>query len=104
MFGHIKSLLTSPQNPDKDNSGTISISEAFVLGTALALDAFGAGLGASMLGYSPLVTSVSIAVMSGVFIFTGMKVGYILSNFKFLSKLTLLPPIILVCIGVYHLW
>lgn len=103
-FGHFKSVLSSPQNADKDKSGTISIGEAFVLGTALALDAFGAGLGASMLGYSPLITSVSIAVMSGVFIFTGMKVGYILSNFKFLGKLTLLPPIILVCIGVYHLW
>jgi len=103
-FGHFKSVLSSPQNADKDRSGTISLGEAFVLGSALALDAFGAGLGASMLGYSPLITSISIAVMSGVFVFTGMRIGYILANLKYMEKLTFLPPIILICIGVYHLF
>src|SRR5690625_6172975 len=103
-FGHFKSVLSSPQSADKYKSGTISLGEAFVLGSALALDAFGAGLGASMLGYSPLVTSISIAVMSGIFVFTGMRIGYMLSSIKLLDRLTYLPPIILICIGVYHLF
>src|SRR5690625_4495964 len=78
-FGHLKSVLSSPQNADKDRSGTISLGEAFVLGSDLALDAFGEGLGASMLGYSLLSTSISIAVISGVFVFTAMSICYILA-------------------------
>src|SRR5690625_1561898 len=41
-ISHFKSVLADPHRADKDQSGSISIGEALVLGTALALDAFGA--------------------------------------------------------------
>src|SRR5690625_235140 len=43
----LKTVLKSPDNADLDQSGTSSLWEATLLGIALALDAFGAGLGAS---------------------------------------------------------
>ncbi len=103
IFAH-NSILTAPENVDKDRSGTIQFGEAIVLGSALAMDAFGAGFGAAMLGYKAILTAILIAVMSGGFLFTGMKVGFILSRVKILSKLTFLPPIILISIGLYHLF
>jgi len=100
---HFKSVLSDPFQADKDKSGTISVSEAFILGTALALDAFGAGLGAAMLGYSPLITAVLIASMSGLFVFTGIKVGFLLSQNRTIAKLTFMPPVLLICIGLFNM-
>src|SRR5699024_11807929 len=76
----LASILQDPMQADKDRSGVISITESFVLGTALALDAFAAGLGASMLGYTPLLTAVLVATMSGLFLYSGLKIGLLLSK------------------------
>lgn len=100
---HFKSVLRDPFQADKDKSGTISVSEAFILGTALALDAFGAGLGAAMLGYSPIVTAVLIATMSGLFVFSGIKIGFLLSKNRMIARLTFIPPLLLICIGLFNL-
>src|SRR5699024_12801019 len=54
-------ILTRPDQADVDQSGSISISEAVILGIALALDAFGAGIGASIIGYSPILTTILIS-------------------------------------------
>ncbi|MBO1004862.1 sporulation membrane protein YtaF [Pseudogracilibacillus auburnensis] len=102
-FSHFKSVMSDPHQADKDRSGSISVGEAFVLGIALALDAFGAGFGAAMLGYSPMLTSFLVATMSGLFVYSGIKIGLLLSKNKLLAKLTFLPPILLICIGVYNL-
>lgn len=103
-FNHFKSVVSDPHRADKDRSGSISVGEALVLGTALALDAFGAGIGAAMLGYSPILTSILIATMSGVFVFSGIKIGFLLSQNKTMAKLTYLPPLLLICIGVFNVF
>lgn len=103
-MGHFKSVISDPHQADKDRSGTISVGEALVLGTALAMDAFGAGLGAAMLGYSPLLTSILIATMSGAFVFSGIKIGFLLSKNKAMAKLTYFPPILLICIGTFNIF
>lgn len=97
-------ILKDPAKADNDSSGIISISEATVLGIALALDAFAAGFGAAMLGYTPFITAIFIALMSGLFLFTGVTLGRLLSKNTTVSKLPYLPPIILIAIGVYHLF
>lgn len=103
-FQRLKSVLHDPTKADDDQSGIISTSEAIVLGTALALDAFAAGLGAAMLGYSPLFTAAFIALMSGLFLYAGIKLGHLLSKSNIISKLTYLPPIFLISIGVFNLF
>lgn len=100
---HLRTVITTPNNADLDRSGSISAGEAFLLGLALALDAFGAGIGASMLGYSPLLTAFLTACMSGFFLYFGMRLGIFLSKSEKLQKLTLLPPALLIGIGILNL-
>ncbi|RLL46733.1 sporulation membrane protein YtaF [Oceanobacillus piezotolerans] len=102
-FGEITTVLATPDKADLDNSGTISVSEALLLGFALALDAFGAGIGASLLGYSPIITAVLIAGMSGIFLSFGMRIGLLLAKNKKLQKLSFLPPTLLIGLGILNL-
>src|SRR5699024_6654195 len=98
-----KKVLSTPDQADLDRSGIISTGEAFLLCTALALVAFGAGLGAAIIGYSPLLTAVSVAFMSGAFLFCGIQVGMLLLRNKHMQKLSFLPPILLISLGVFNM-
>lgn len=98
--GIVIQILRTPMVADIDRSGTISGIEAFVLGVALALDAFGAGIGAALIGYSPWYTAILIATMSSFFVFLGMKFGSIFSHASWMAKVSYLPGIILISFGV----
>ncbi|HLR62021.1 MAG TPA: sporulation membrane protein YtaF [Lentibacillus sp.] len=102
-WDNFKTVMKEPHQADLDQSGRISLSEAVLLGFALAIDAFGAGLGAAMLGYSPIVTATSIALMSGLFVLCGVKTGIFLSQKKWMQKLTLLPPFLLMILGILNM-
>ncbi|MBP1971529.1 putative sporulation protein YtaF [Virgibacillus natechei] len=99
----ISTVLTTPDKADLDRSGTISANEAVLLGSALALDAFGAGIGAAMLGYSPILTAVLIALMSGSFVFCGIKTGIFLSKNRYLKRMTYIPPLLLIALGIFNI-
>jgi putative sporulation protein YtaF len=100
----LTTVLNTPDKADLDQSGTISANEALLLGTALALDAFGAGIGASMLGYSPVITAFFIACMSGVFVFCGIRTGMLLSRSKYLQNMSFIPPILLITLGIFNIF
>ncbi|MEX2104545.1 MAG: sporulation membrane protein YtaF [Bacilli bacterium] len=71
-LGLIVQILRTPSAADIDKSGTITGKEAALLGLALSLDAFGAGIGAALIGYNPWISSVVIALMCIVFIVLGL--------------------------------
>lgn len=96
-------ILMTPDRADWDDSGNISPSEALLLGVALSLDAFGAGIGASIIGYSPLITPILISLMSGLFVFSGMKIGLLLSKNKFLKKISFIAPLLLIILGIINI-
>jgi len=98
-IGLVIQILKKPMKADIDQSGSISSIEAIFLGLALSLDAFGAGIGASLIGFKPFVTALTIAGMSGLFILIGIKVGFLFSEFKWLKKFTIIPGIILILMG-----
>nr|WP_188530622.1 sporulation membrane protein YtaF [Paenibacillus abyssi] len=102
-LGLVIQILRTPQAADVDRSGTISASEAILLGCALSLDAFGAGLGAALLGFSPLLTALLIAVSSGTFLLLGMRVGFQFSSSHRARTLSLLPGLILIAMGIIKL-
>ncbi|WP_020620604.1 MntP/YtaF family protein [Paenibacillus daejeonensis] len=102
-LGIVIHILRKPQAADMDRSGTISASEALLLGCALSLDAFGAGLGAALLGFSPLWTSLLIAVASGSFLLIGLRVGFRFATSNRMRALSLLPGLILVMMGILKL-
>jgi len=99
----IFSVLKNSQEADVDKSGSISVKEGFLLGVVLGLDAFGAGFGAALVGYSPLLTSILIAVISASFLFLGIKSGLFISKFSWSSKMKLIPSFLLIGIGIFYI-
>ncbi len=86
-LGIVIQIIKTPSAADMDRSGNISASEAAFLGIALSLDAFGAGIGAALIGFSPLVTSSVIALVSGTLLTMGLRVGYTYSDLSWIRKL-----------------
>ncbi|MGG0720245.1 sporulation membrane protein YtaF [Robertmurraya massiliosenegalensis] len=102
-LGIVINILKKPMSADFDKSGTITGIEAFMLGFALSLDAFGAGIGAAMLGYSPVALAIAVAVMSSLFVTIGMKIGVVLSKNSVLQKFSFIPGILLIFIGIWKM-
>ena len=99
-FGLVIQILRTPSMADVDRSGNISASEATLLGLALSLDAFGAGIGAALLGFVPLLTASVIALASGTFIATGLRVGFRYAEMNWMKKLSMLPGCVLIAMGI----
>lgn len=104
MYPSLQAVISSPEEADLDRSGVISPAEALLLGIALALDAFGAGIGAAFLGFSPVLTTVLIASMSGLFVFSGIKIGLLLAKNEHLQKMTFIPPLLLIGLGLVNIF
>ncbi|MBW4082308.1 manganese efflux pump [Paenibacillus sp. S150] len=102
-LGVVIQILRTPSSADMDASGSISSMEAMVLGIALSLDAFGAGLGAALLGFSPVSTSLMIALFSGTFLLLGMKTGLRLSGSYWMKHAALFPALLLIAMGIMKL-
>lgn len=99
----LNAILKDPARADMDRSGTVIGKEAFLLGFALALDAFAAGVGAALIGFSPLGLAGSVAVMGALFVFLGMKCGYLSSKVVWLQRLSFVPGIMLILLGIARL-
>jgi len=102
-FGLVIQILRTPAVADVDKSGTISPSEAVLLGFALSLDAFGAGIGAALIGLNPLLTAAVVAAASGCFIGFGLKFGLRFADLSWLKKLSALPGCVLIAMGLFKL-
>lgn len=102
-IGVVIQILRSPTKADLDDSGSISPWEAMWLGIALSLDAFGAGLGAAMLGFSPLGTAAVVSLFSGIFLVLGMRVGLRFAAKGGMRFISYLPAFLLVVMGIMKL-
>ncbi|MBY0124048.1 sporulation membrane protein YtaF [Bacillus sp. S/N-304-OC-R1] len=102
-LGLVIKILQKPMSADFDKSGTITGIEALLLGLALSLDAFGAGIGAAMLGYSPYYLAITVALMSSLFVYMGLKVGSIFSKSEWVQRFTFVPGILLIVIGIWKI-
>jgi putative sporulation protein YtaF len=99
-LGVVINILRKPTEADFDRSGSITGLEAFFLGIALSLDAFGAGIGAALLGYSPWIMAVSVALMSSLFVITGIRLGRVFATVSWINKFSFLPGVLLIIIGI----
>lgn len=102
-LGLVIQILRTPQIADVDRSGIISASEAVLLGFALSLDSMGAGLGAAMIGFSPLLTSAVISIACGLFLLGGMQLGFRLASMRGVRALSVLPGVMLIAMGLIKL-
>ncbi|GGJ78903.1 putative sporulation protein YtaF [Anoxybacillus voinovskiensis] len=99
-LGIVIQILKRPSLADLDGSGSISMNEALLIGFALSMDAFGAGLSASLLGYSPLMLALLVSLLNMLFIRFGLKTGYTFAKTKIMKKATVIPGLILICLGI----
>lgn len=99
-LGLVIEILRTPSVADVDRSGVISPSEAALLGLALSLDAFGAGIGAALMGFSPIWTALVICISSGCFIYAGLRVGFKVSHLPWVRRFSFLPGCMLILIGL----
>ncbi len=104
MLGLVIHILKTPTVADMDNSGTITGGEAALLGIALSLDAFGAGVGAALMGYSPWMTGLFVSILSTVFIGLGLRLGFVYSEIGWMKNLAYIPGIILILFGILKIW
>jgi putative sporulation protein YtaF len=102
-LGIVIQILRTPQIADVDRSGVISASEAVLLGFALSLDSFGAGLGAAMIGFSPLLTALVLSTASGVLLLAGLQVGFRFAAWPGMRALSVLPGVMLIAMGLLKL-
>ncbi|MFE1243635.1 sporulation membrane protein YtaF [Fictibacillus sp. NPDC058756] len=103
-LGIVIHILKKPVMADIDKSGSITGWEAVLLGIALSLDAFGAGIGAALIDLSPILTTVSIAVMSAQFLWGGMALGlYFFNKTNWMKRLSVLPGILLIVMGLLRM-
>lgn len=93
-------LLHNPLGADLDHSGNINFWEASLLGFALAVDAFGAGLGAAITGYPVLLTSAMVGLGKFVLLQFGYRFGFYLSGNWNWRILSVLPGLFLLILGI----
>lgn len=99
-FGLVIQILRTPSIADVDKSGNISASEATLLGLALSLDAFGAGIGAALIGFVPLLTASVISISSGSLLAVGLRIGFRYAEMNWMKKLSILPGCVLIIMGL----
>ncbi|OAS21082.1 MntP/YtaF family protein [Paenibacillus oryzisoli] len=99
-FGLVIQILRTPSIADVDKSGNISASEATLLGLALSLDAFGAGIGAALIGFVPLLTASVISISSGSLLAVGLRIGFRYAEMDWMKKLSILPGCVLIVMGL----
>ncbi|WP_203361510.1 sporulation membrane protein YtaF [Bacillus sp. REN10] len=98
-LGIVIQILKSPTAADLDQSGTISGIEALLLGLALSLDSFGAGIGAAFLDFPPLLLAASVAGMNFLFVTSGLWCGRKFANVRWMQRVAFLPGILLILLG-----
>ncbi|NHN31390.1 sporulation membrane protein YtaF [Paenibacillus agricola] len=102
-LGLVIQILRTPSVADMDRSGNISPYEALLLGIALSLDALGAGIGAALIGFTPWLTSMVIALASGMFLASGLHIGYKYSELLWMRRLSVFPGFVLIIMGIMKL-
>jgi len=78
----IKEILEHPEIADADKSGEIGFGESIILGIALSANALTNGLGAGLLGLSPLAISLTASIGSFITVWSGAILGKRVANVR----------------------
>jgi len=105
VLGLIIQVFQKPLSADADYSKHITGPEAFILGSALALDAIAAGFGAAVLALPILPTTISVMLASFLFVSWGLKIGAGLGDApKQKHDWRWLPGTIILLLGIFKLF
>lgn len=96
-------VLREPEAADLDGSGVLSPAEAALLGTALALDAAGAGFASAVSGLWSLYVPVVVACMKFAAVSLGLKLGTSCSRALGRTPLAFAPGVCLILLALRSL-
>lgn len=99
-LGLVIQIIKEPSAADLDSSGTINLLEAFFLGLALAMDALGAGFGAAMAGFKPILTPLIVGIVKFIFVSLGDYLGRRYTPGWLGAKAAILPGWVLIILGI----
>lgn len=99
-LGLVIQIIKEPSAADLDSSGTINLLEAFFLGLALAMDALGAGFGAAMAGFKPILTPLIVGIVKFIFVSLGDYCGRRYAPGWLGAKAAILPGWVLIILGI----
>lgn len=98
FFGLVIQVMRTPDLADMDGSGGISLKESFLLGFALALDAFASGIGAALTGM--YISEIAVVALTQLFI---IRCGQLLAGKipdRWIKKAEYLPGAVLILVGL----
>ncbi|MGG2054407.1 sporulation membrane protein YtaF [Lysinibacillus pakistanensis] len=72
---NVQDILRNPEEAHFKKSGEIGWGESVLLGVALSANALTNGVGAGLLGLSPLIISITAAIGSFITVWMGVKLG-----------------------------
>jgi len=72
---NVQDILRNPEEAHFKKSGEIDWGESVLLGVALSANALTNGVGAGLLGLSPLIISITAAIGSFITVWMGVKLG-----------------------------
>ncbi|MBU7006760.1 sporulation membrane protein YtaF [Phosphitispora fastidiosa] len=99
-FGLVIKIMREPTVADFDKSGFISVKEALLLGLALAMDAIGAGFGAAMTGFTPVLTPLIVGIVKFLMVSLGVILGRRYAVNWLGNRAAVLPGWVLIMLGV----
>lgn len=102
-IGFVVQILREPTLADTDASGRIDPKEAVLLGMALGLDAFGAGLAAALLELSAVVLVPAVAAAQVLGTLTGLYLGKRFGRRIARGRGLLLPGALLCLLALFQL-
>ncbi|MFJ8526442.1 sporulation membrane protein YtaF [Bacillus sp. NPDC094106] len=85
---HLKTIMKDPTKADLDKSGSIGFVESIFLGVALSANALTNGLGAGLLGLSPIAICLAAAIASFITVWAGVVLGEKVANVR-IGKFTI---------------
>ena len=98
-------ILQDPDAGDVDKSGIIDKKESLLLGTALSIDALGAGIGSSFLGMGRWYVPLAIGIFQLLFLCAGLFVGkYCKKNISLKEEyMSVISGVILIGFSIFKL-
>lgn len=99
-----ENILRNPDLLDINHSKTIEPNEALSLGLILCVNNIGLGIGASIAGLAPLLTSILTLITSIIFVPLGCFIGKKLISDKISKYSDLLAALLIIALGIYELF
>lgn len=101
-LGVVVQILKEPAVADLDQSGEINVRESAFLGAALSMDAFGAGFGAALAGFSLLICPLT-ALVQLFFVYGGLRLGKRCGLGFMGEKVAFIPGLVILGIGLWKI-